>query len=169
MTNTDDTLRAWVGCLACYNAGTLRGEWVDATDAGTFVPCTIPGHDEWWCMDLDNFPHDFGECSPATAQEFAENVEKVTRETHAPRGAVYAYLDYIGTGDLDGFSDAYQGEYESETAYAQEFAESIGAIQTDYAWPASYIDWDRAARDLFASDMWSAPAPWGCVYVFFTR
>lgn len=32
--------------------------------------------------------------------------------------------------------------------YAQELADEMGAIPKDYSWPASYIDWDAAARDL---------------------
>lgn len=32
--------------------------------------------------------------------------------------------------------------------YAQELADDIGAIPSEYSWPQSYIDWDAAARDL---------------------
>ena len=32
--------------------------------------------------------------------------------------------------------------------YAQELAEDTGAIPDDYAWPASCIDWEQAAREL---------------------
>lgn len=32
-TSTDTTPRVWVGCLACYNAGRLVGDWHDASDA----------------------------------------------------------------------------------------------------------------------------------------
>lgn len=32
--------------------------------------------------------------------------------------------------------------------YAQEMAESIGAIPVDARWPATHIDWDAAADDL---------------------
>ena len=33
-------------------------------------------------------------------------------------------------------------------AYAQEFADDIGAIPRDATWPATCIDWDQAAREL---------------------
>jgi antirestriction protein len=33
-------------------------------------------------------------------------------------------------------------------AYAQEFAEDIGAIKDDAQWPATCIDWEKAAREL---------------------
>lgn len=32
--------------------------------------------------------------------------------------------------------------------YAREFAEDIGAIPSDYSWPASHIDWEAAAEAL---------------------
>ncbi|MDV6975317.1 antirestriction protein ArdA [Mycobacterium intracellulare] len=32
--------------------------------------------------------------------------------------------------------------------YAQDFAEEIGAVPSEYTWPTSYIDWDAAVRDL---------------------
>lgn len=32
--------------------------------------------------------------------------------------------------------------------YAQELADDIGAVPSDYTWPTSCIDWDRAAREL---------------------
>lgn len=32
--------------------------------------------------------------------------------------------------------------------YAREFAEDIGAISADTSWPATCIDWERAAREL---------------------
>lgn len=34
------------------------------------------------------------------------------------------------------------------TAYAQELASDIGAIDDSHGWPLSYIDWDRAADAL---------------------
>lgn len=34
------------------------------------------------------------------------------------------------------------------TTYAQQFAEDIGAINSDASWPATCIDWDEAAREL---------------------
>jgi antirestriction protein len=34
------------------------------------------------------------------------------------------------------------------TAYAQELAEDIGAIDRDAKWPVYCIDWERAAREL---------------------
>jgi hypothetical protein len=32
--------------------------------------------------------------------------------------------------------------------YAQELAEELGSIPSDYSWPTSCIDWNQAARDI---------------------
>lgn len=34
------------------------------------------------------------------------------------------------------------------TEYAEQLAEDIGAVTENAAWPNSYIDWERAAREL---------------------
>lgn len=34
------------------------------------------------------------------------------------------------------------------TEYAQELAEDIGAVPSEYTWPMSHIDWDAAAQAL---------------------
>jgi hypothetical protein len=36
-TSTTDTVRAWVGCLGCYNNGNLVGEWIDGTECADLV------------------------------------------------------------------------------------------------------------------------------------
>ena len=89
--------RVWIGCLACYNAGRLVGKWVDAIEAGDKTPADIHDnattllslesrdggspHEELWCMDHENFGGLLtGECSPMTAQEIAEVIEKLYEE-----------------------------------------------------------------------------------------
>lgn len=47
------------------------------------------------------------------------------------------------------------------TQYAEEFAEDIGALPHDAGWPATFIDWERAARALQAD---YALVTWGGVH-----
>lgn len=76
-TNTlDSTLRAWVGCLHCYNSGRLVGEWFDAVDADGVTLADVhrsaggsrDGCEELWCIDHENLPVR-GEMSPHEAAE----------------------------------------------------------------------------------------------------
>lgn len=194
-TTDDDTMRVWVGCLACYNAGRLVGEWVDATEAADSVAdpdwCLavhgpaiaadepVSDHEEWWCFDVDGVPTG-GECSPDEAQRLAESIAACAEGTGAPLAAVRAYLDNFH-GDvyaLDNFEEAWCGEWDSEQDYAENLAEDCGYLSTpaEHAshWAGqavpnpllSYIDWEAWTRDLFMGDYWSARCPGGGVYVF---
>jgi len=174
MTDTDrETPQVWVGCLACYNAGDLVGQWVDATEAGEFVPCTRSEfgaqHEEFWVMDYQGFGGFLkGECSPVEAQAIAEKMAEIP--DYVPVEAVAAFLDNTGEHidelRMDNFEDAYCGVWDSEVDYAQNLAEELDLVRDDNGWPAYCIDWERAARELFMGDNWSERAPGGQVFVF---
>lgn len=53
--------------------------------------------------------------------------------------------DYVTRDAMD---EAYSGQYDSDEEFAQDMAEQMGDIKEDIQWPHSYIDWERAARDL---------------------
>lgn len=177
-TTTTTDMRVWVGCLGCYNAGALVGEWVDGIEAGGFEPhdglrnagidrpaCGRAKADEPWCLDLEGFEGFIGgECSPMEAQRVAEAVEDLDDDERAAFGAWIGN----GSGDIDGldsFRDDYLGKWSSEKDYAQEYADSMGANEVEQHWPYTCVDWDHATRELFM-DLWSAPAPDGDVFVF---
>lgn len=67
--------------------------------------------------------------------------------------------------DVSGFEDAFNGEWDSEQDFAENFAEDIGAIPTDAQWPCTCIDWEHATRELMY-DYSSIDAPGGGVYIF---
>ena len=59
---TNDVSKVWVGCIGCYNEGTLVGKWMTAdqveeaweSDGGlTSAVCTKPLHEEWRIHDYD--------------------------------------------------------------------------------------------------------------------
>jgi antirestriction protein len=129
-------------------------------------------HEEWWCFDHENMRGLVeGECSPAEAERLAGLVEAIEADGH-PVAAVVAWSQNTGERleewdrpTRDSFADAFAGEWCDEEEYARDLAESIGSVPADYSWPASYIDWESATRDLFSGDYYSTRAPGG-VYVF---
>jgi antirestriction protein len=180
MTN-DLEPKVWVGCLACYNEGELIGEWIDATEAGDFTTAQLHAnanvtieprygdHEELWVMDHEGFGGFLtGECSPDEAQRIAEQIEAIP--DYVPAEAVAAYLGDTGDSlddlEMSDFEESYNGEHDSEKAFAQELADDIGAVDTDIGWPNSCIDWDQAARELFMGDYWSERSSTGTVFVF---
>lgn len=164
-TITDTTPRAWVGCLGCYNSGSLRGKWIDGCDAADLVAaglaqeltvgdytaprCLSCGGDEFWVMDLEGYGKFLdGECSPVTAQEIALLMEELERQG-IDLDAAGAFIEDRGAWDLDAFQDSYVGQYKSLEEYAQELAEELyGKELRDAVWPFTCIDWEHAAREL---------------------
>lgn len=179
-----DVPRVWTGCLGCYNAGRLVGVWTDAdqipTDPETWAelvenptgetikPGIYDTHEELWVFDHEGWGGLLkGECSPADA---AARWEVLAQIPEHDRGAFAAYVGLAtGTGDLgdyvSAFEDAYCGEWGSREEYAENLAEDIGAVDPHASWPNVYIDWGRAARDLFL-DYYDVPAPDGGIYVY---
>lgn len=173
-------LRAWVGCLACYNGGDLVGAWFDAEECGDVTlegvhtvgrasggVAELAGHEELWCFDLDGFGGLIsGECSPMEAARVASLVADLDDDRLEALGAFRAnYGGEVSEDMLSSFGDSYVGRFDSEKDYAYEWAEESGADLDSAGWPFSCIDWDRAARELFMDGFWSADTSGG-VHVF---
>jgi antirestriction protein len=164
-------LNAWVGCVACYNAGRVVGKWCEAVDAGDLTianvhkgqPCPNQG-EELHCYDTEGLG--ILECSPSEATERA----KILADAYVP-DALLKYASATGISlaqAAEEFEDAYCGEYSNGEEFAQQIAEDIGALDRDAKWPMTCIDWAAAWRELeLGEDYWSYPAGGGgCVYVF---
>jgi antirestriction protein len=167
MTTTTDTTtpRVWVGCLGCYNGGTLNGVWVDGSEASEIVAvaglatlenvggyiaprCKICFGDEFWVFDHENFGGLIsGECSPQEAQEKAELLESLEEDR---REAFIEYAGHVGAeyADVSRFEDAYMGQYEQAEDFARELLESTGELAGD-SFLSRYFDWEAYTRDLF--------------------
>ena len=67
--------------------------------------------------------------------------------------AIEDFMAELGASDLDGFADIARddpgliSDYGFEE-YAEDFADDLGAIDSNAGWPLYHIDWKAAARDL---------------------
>ena len=177
-TNTlDSTPRVWVGCLHCYNAGRLVGEWFDAVDADEVTLTDVHrgaggsrgGCEELWCFDHENLPVR-GEMSPHEAAEWGSSLASVPEHQREALCAWVRSGDYVaeGTGDLPSipdFEDRYCGEWESFREYAEELADGTGLLSGVPEAVARYFDWAAWTRDL-AFDYTVEDASGGGVFVF---
>lgn len=179
MRTKNDDPRVWIGCLSCYNDGTLVGEWFDADKAGDVTVQQVHGnddnsrqtHEELQVMDHENFWGllDWGQCSPREAQRIAEILLELSDDNE--REAFGAYVDNHGKNNIDedtleDFCMSYRGVYESEEDYARQLAEDTGGIADYSVWPLSCIDWKDAADELFRyGDEWSYTGTSG-IHVF---
>lgn len=143
--------------LANYNAGRLVFKWFDLDHVTKeehqeelkewleSLPPVYGSPCEEWCVgDVDEVPRafvsDFG-----LSEEFWEYKEAIGSSRLDPE-VFWAAADLDIPARL--VEELYQGEYDSDREFAEQFAEDIGAINEDPAWPYTCIDWDHAAREL---------------------
>lgn len=153
-----------VGCLECDGIGST----LDGTGSNTRVACQackgtgkVPSAEEWTIHDHEGF-----EGISIGEHESIEDVAKHARLLSEHDGAWAAYVGLVGAhyATEDGFSDAYQGEFDSDEAYAEQLIsdcydlKSMGNL-------ANYIDYEKFARDLGFDGYSFVPGGSG-VYVF---
>lgn len=162
----------WIGCLACYNNGTLAGAWFQATTADEITPEKLHGrqtpHEELWVMDHEHLPIE-GECSPHEAAKLARHLDQVDEHL------LPAFLAWIGSGSyvLDGenlpdhreFTDRYCGQWDSFEQYAQNLADETGMLRDVPEHIARYFNWSSWTADL-AHDYTVLDASDGGIYIF---
>ncbi len=115
---TDTAPHVWIGCLACYNAGCLVGDWFDAVTADEVTTYDIHGahsradsHDELWVFDHENIPVR-GEMDPITAAAWGRCLAEVDEHLRPALCVWVESGDYVaeGTGELKLVSPAEYAE-----------------------------------------------------------
>lgn len=167
--------RVWIGCLGCYSAGDLVGEWVDATEADEFTqtfnsnlfpdPLNVPAvqpaptahlvdcHEEWWVMAFEGFGGFLTEeCSPSRAQQIAEMMTAVVgdgKEVDAVSAWAKIRDEPVIEWDKptrDEFDSDYIGRYESFHHYAEEALHERLEFEEIPEWLHDLVDVDAFAR-----------------------
>lgn len=171
----------YVASLADYNNGTLHGVWVDAAREPEAIYADIKAMlaqspEE----DAEEFAiHDYDQFGTCRIQEFdpIELVSHIARgiKEHGQAFAAWAELQQGNPNQLDNFSDAYLGHYESVAAYAEQLADDLGYTDELAKLPESlqpYIHFDSAAlaRDMeMGGDIDVVPDSSGGVWIFDNR
>jgi hypothetical protein len=170
-TTTDHTPRAWVGCLACYNGGSLVGEWLDADgleDSDTLAAiCTHPGHEELWVFDTDGLPG--GEMSPDEAARKARALTDylaAADDYGLPAAVALEYLDSLNLNDPDDWprigDDVTYTSADSKTDYVCEFLENAYSLPKLPFW--LHIDYAGTFEDMTSGE--TKIQHMGTLYVF---
>lgn len=170
--------RVWIGSWADYNEGRLHGDWCDAAvDTETLwvdVQAILSTSQDPSAEDFGIFDHDgFGGYQPGESDPL-EHVAMVARgiAEHGPPFAAWAELHGGDPSMLDGFTDAYLGEYESAAAWAKAVADELdikSSLDTLDEFVRRYVSIDYAAiaRDArFGGDVYLIDTPHGGVFVF---
>lgn len=155
---TTNTPRIWLGCLNCYNNGRLVGAWYDAADLyndedlGTTENVHELGGfpageycEEIWGLDHENMPVR-GEMGLSDAQKWGELYEELDNDDDWP--AFCAWVKDSNTPSVSGFTDHYQGQWDSFRDYVEDFAEGCGTFN---GWPelaVRHFDWDSYTEEM---------------------
>jgi len=169
-TTTNTEPAAWIGCLSCYNNGTLRGKWITAQQAAdeltgddepsyggqaetvtiddyTAPRCRKCGGDEFDVFDTEHLPTrmnllDFYKyAEQLAALDEAGTLEQIT-----------ALAGFLGTTNLDDLieynDNHYCGQWETFQDYAEQYAEDTGDLAAIPEYLQTYFDHEKYARDL---------------------
>lgn len=104
----------------------------------------------------------------------SEETEELIYDEDLPRDAFLAYIQIIGEPDaadaVEPFRDAYQGEYESLTDYAENYLGETGQLDSLPDWARRYFNYESYGRDLeLGGDVWTHETGNWTIWVFITN
>ncbi|MEX2170710.1 MAG: antirestriction protein ArdA [Pirellulales bacterium] len=161
----------YVACLAAYNAGTLHGKWITATQDADSLHREVqailkqspePLAEEWAIHDYEGF----GNIRLGEYESLSEvsRLALLVEEHGEPFGAYAAHVDTESATE-ESFLDAYRGHWDSELAYAQDLFDELYAHELPEHL-RNYINYEAFSRDLFLDGYFSIRSSDFGVYVF---
>ncbi|NYE95167.1 antirestriction protein [Psychromicrobium silvestre] len=150
----------YVASLADYNNGRLLGDWIDATIGAEAIyeritailaRSTEPAPEEWAIHDYEGFGN-----KGLSKYERIEDVAALAEGIEQHGEAFCAWVDYTGLDpeDRHHFEDAYLGEYDSLTAYAEQITDDLGwRDEVEKYLPESLQPYVKMDAEAMAEDM----------------
>ena len=145
------TARLYVGTYAKYNAGSIKGAWLNLEDYGdrdAFLAACAELHKdegdaELMFQDFEGFPRSFySESSvPAELFDWLELDEDDRELLEVYQNAFYA------DATIEQAREAFCGKYDSEADWAAQYLEDTGGLQDVPEHLQNYIDFDAYGRD----------------------
>ena len=151
----------YCGTYAKYNNGSLFGQWIDLTTFDSYDEfhnycCALHADEddpELMMQDYECFPYCYyDDCMGEDGFDKIKLYWEMCEEHKAE--AVDAWLSLTCGDDLDGFEEAYQGEWDSEVEFAEYifdecYCDVLRSLPRNFTY---YIDYKAFARDLFIDD-----------------
>lgn len=158
-TNGSDSPALYCGTYGKYNAGNLRGMWLDLStfdyyeefEAFCLAIHADEADPELMYQDFANMPdclyhESMGEKGIEKIMEYCELCDEYNVS------AVEDFLEWDSTDDLDRMHDAYVGVYDSKEDFAREIVNDCYDIENMMGSLSCYFDYEAFARDLFMGD-----------------
>jgi antirestriction protein len=166
---------AWIGCLACYNNGTLRGKWITARQAAddiaeaertdgtltyagqaepatypsgtTYARCVVCGGDEFDVFDTEHVPDGLH-----TLAEFYNHADILADlDDDGTLERINVLAGWLSTDKLENLiaydADNYAGQFDTFQDYAEQYVDDTGLL-AEAGDLANYFDYEKFARDL---------------------
>lgn len=170
MTTQNTEPRLYVGTYAKYNAGSINGAWLtltDYADKADFLTACRELHKEeadpeLMFQDSENIPK--GLYSESVCPDLWEIMDDCNR--HGVELETLTAFVENGLGDWDDVnrcSDTFQGQFDSEEAFAEYLCEDCNMLDGMPEGLRPYFDMKAFARDLFMSDYTSIDTPEGVI------
>ena len=148
----------YVGTYHKYNEGSLCGLWIDLSSFNNYDDfcnfCKAIHADEsdpeLMAQDFEGFPEQWYNEGFMNREDFDKIIEYSELCDQYGKEAVDDYMEYHN--ELDGFEDAFSGEWDSEEDFARNLIEEIYDIDKAMGNLSVYFDYSAFARDLFITD-----------------
>lgn len=158
-TNGSESPALYCGTYGKYNAGNLRGMWLDLStfdyyeefEAFCFAIHADEEDPELMFQDYENMPGSL--YSESMGEKGIEKIMEylgMCNEYSVP--AVNDFLEWRTPEDLCDMYDAYMGVYDSEEDFAEEIVSDCYDLDNMMGNLACYFDYEALARDLFMCD-----------------
>ena len=149
------TIQVYVSTYSKYNAGNLKGSWVDLETYDTeesFNEHIAALHNdetdpEYMIQDFEGFPREFYSESGLSV-ELWDWLALSTDD----REVFTAFIKCVGShygATLEMAQDAYRGDYVSELDFAYDLVSECGFLKECPSELQDYFDYEAYARDLF--------------------
>jgi antirestriction protein len=157
-TRQNDTPSIYVADLADYNAGILRGTWIEITEETTrdslldavHLMLREKGHEEWAIHDYENLPDYFHKyfCLLGEYPELDDLITIAHAVIEYGLRLVEGFLDKFQVDQLDSLEDHFRGFYDSVEDYVRELVDECYNLEKMMGNLYPYFDYRRFARDL---------------------
>jgi antirestriction protein len=171
--------RIYVRCLSAYTSGFLHGLWIDASqhpndiqdEINWMLSWSSVSHlescEEWAIHDYEGFG-----CLHLSAYQSLETVSKIAKTIveHGEVLAAYIACEFPNVEEIEDWDElierfqfAYVGHFESEKDFALSSVEveelfDFKALEKQFPFWSSHIDWESVAIDLFCGDYYHTKA-----------
>jgi antirestriction protein len=141
----------YVGTYAKYNAGSIKGAWLDLedySDKESFLKACAELHSdeadpEFMFQDFEGFPRELYSESSVSEELFAWlGLDEDDRELLA------VYVEHVDqSGTIEDARESFSGKFDSEEDWAANFLEDTGGLEGVPDHLRNYIDFEAYARD----------------------